>query len=277
MNVCRLSDPRTYQITSLSLLLAYGTVCLDFPLGVSAIALTVFGALLAHTVCLRFAAHYHSDWPSAVISALSICLLLRYSHVEFAILTAALAVASKAVLRFGGRHLFNPSALALVLVTLSCDGAWLSPGQWGRTAWWLFAVAGAGLIVVTRARRADISLAFLAAISVSVFIRALWLGDPVAIAIHQLTNGALLLFAFFMISDPRTGPVSRRGRIVFGILIGVAAACYEFTTYHANGPILMLIACTPLVPLLDRVLPNAAPVDAEYRYRPHAPHLALTN
>ena len=257
MNRHRLSDPRTYQIVRLSLLVAYGTLCLGFPLDVWTVAVTLLSALLVHACCLRLTTCYRSEGSSAVISALSICLLLRYSSLEFAILTAALAVASKVLLRFGGAHLFNPSAIALVLITVLCEGAWLSPGQWGRTAWWLLAVSGAGLIVVTRARRADISLAFIAAFSASVIARAVWLGDPIAIAVHQLTNGAVLLFAFFMISDPRTGPVSHWGRVLFGVLVGVAAACYEFATYQANGPILMLIACTPLVPLIDRVLPNS--------------------
>ena len=271
----RLSDPRTYQIVCLSLLVAYGTLCLGFPLDVLTIAVTVLSALLVHACCRRFSEGYRSDWSSAVISALSICLLLRYSYVEFAILTAALAVASKALLRFDGAHLFNPSAIALVLITLLCEGAWLSPGQWGRTAWWLLAVAGAGLIVVTRARRADISLTFIAAFSASVIARTLWLGDPISIAVHQLTNGAVLLFAFFMISDPRSGPVSRRGRVVFGVLVGVAAACYEFATYQANGPITMLVACTPLVPLIDRVWLNSTARNAERCGGPIAPQLSF--
>ena len=36
--------------------------------------------------------------------------------------------------------------------------------------------------------------------------RAFWLGDPLAIPLHQMQSGSLLIFAFFMISDPRTTP-----------------------------------------------------------------------
>ena len=43
-----------------------------------------------------------------------------------------------------------------------------------------------------------------------VFGRSLWLGEPMSIPLHRLQNGALLLFTFFMISDPRTTPI--RGR-----------------------------------------------------------------
>ena len=36
--------------------------------------------------------------------------------------------------------------------------------------------------------------------------RSWWLGEPLAIPLHRLENGALLIFAFFMVSDPKTTP-----------------------------------------------------------------------
>src|SRR2546426_235169 len=80
-------------------------------------------------------------------------------------------------------------------------------------------LASAGGLVVNRAARADVTWAFLAAHTAFLLGRTLWLGDPLAIPLHRLANGALVLFAFFMISDPRTTPDSRPGRILFAILV----------------------------------------------------------
>ena len=82
---------------------------------------------------------------------------------------------------------------------------------------------------------------------------ALWLGDPLNIPLHQLQSGALLIFAFFMISDPKTSPNSARGRIIYGALVACVAYSIQFIFYEPNGPILALIMSAPLVPLIDSV------------------------
>ncbi len=73
----------------------------------------------------------------------------------------------------------------------------------------------------------------------------------------MLTNGSLLLFAFFMISDPRTTPDSRAGRILFAVLVALGAGLVQFVLYRTNGPLWSLAACSLFVPLLDRRLPGA--------------------
>jgi Na+-translocating ferredoxin:NAD+ oxidoreductase RnfD subunit len=83
------------------------------------------------------------------------------------------------------------------------------------------------------------------------FGRSWWLGDPMAIAIHQLSSGAFLIFAFFMISDPKTTPNTSVGRIVYGALVASVAYIIQFVFYEPNGPIIALILSAPLVPLLD--------------------------
>lgn len=86
--------------------------------------------------------------------------------------------------------------------------------------------------------------------------RALWLGDPLTIPLHQIESGALLIFAFFMISDPRTTPDSRTGRVVFALCVVLAGLYVQFGLFKPNGPLWGLIVCGPLVPLLDRLFPG---------------------
>jgi len=206
----------------------------------------------------------------AFISALSLCLLLRTQSLELAVLAALIAIGSKVVLKFRGQHLFNPTAFALVVVTTLFDGAWISPGQWGHTAYLLIAIVGFGSLVSSRASRLDISLMFIAAFAACCFIRALYLGDPLAIPLHQLNSGALLIFAFFMISDPRTTPRSRIGRGLFAVVVAVAAASIEFIYFRPNGAIYALVLCAPLVPIINRYFP-ATPYTWPQRREPLNP------
>src|SRR2546422_5386760 len=54
-------------------------------------------------------------------------------------------------------------------------------------------------------------------------------------SLKQLQSGALLLFTFFMISDPKTTPDSRAGRILFAIIVATGAAYVQFGLYRTNG------------------------------------------
>jgi Na+-translocating ferredoxin:NAD+ oxidoreductase RnfD subunit len=71
---------------------------------------------------------------------------------------------------------------------------------------------------------------------------------------HQLQNGALLVFAFFMISDPKTTPDTRAGRILYSALVAGVAFVIQYVLYQPHGPIFALIATAPLVPVIDYLL-----------------------
>ena len=146
----------------------------------------------------------------------------------FAVLAAIITVASKFVFRFRNKHIFNPTNFGLAACMWLSDTVWVSQGQWGSTAYFGFLMACVGGLVVYRASRSDITYAFLIAYGVILFARALWLGDPVSIPLHQIQNGAFLLFTFFMISDPKTTPDTRFGRVLFACLVAVVAGFFQF-------------------------------------------------
>ena len=112
---------------------------------------------------------------------------------------------------------------------------WVSPGQWGNVAFFAFLMACLGGLVVNRAARSDVTYAFIVFYMALVFGRSLWLGEPMSIPLHRLENGALLLFTFFMISDPRTTPNSRAGRILFALLVACGAWYVQFRLFRTNG------------------------------------------
>ncbi len=250
------ADPRHGQIASLSALLAYGLLWLDFDTGAAQIAVTLGTAVAVQRLGDWWrAAPWLSGLKSALISALSLCLLLRTGDLRWAAAGAAIAVASKFLVRVRGKHVFNPTNGALIALLLATDAAWVSPGQWGTGATFVFALASAGLAVVHRSARSDVTLAFLASYAALLVARSLWLGEPWTIPLHRLESGAFLLFSFFMISDPKTTPDSRPGRVLFAVLVACGAAYVHFGLFRPNGFLWALVLCAPLVPVLDRLLP----------------------
>lgn len=258
-------DPRLYQSAVLAGLLIFGLGILDFDLSLAQVAVTLATAIGGQLACAWLTGlRGDTGVRSALISGLSLCLLLRTDHLLVAAVAALVAVAGKFVVRVGGKHVFNPTNGAIVLllgiatVAPALDlSIWVSPGQWGSTALFLLSMGCLGTIVVTRAARADVTFAFLGSWAALLLYRAWALGDPIAIPLHRLQNGALLLFAFFMISDPKTTPDSRRGRMLFGVLVALGAYYVQFKLFRTNGLLWSLAACSPLVPVIDRLLPGA--------------------
>jgi Na+-transporting NADH:ubiquinone oxidoreductase subunit NqrB len=249
------ADPRLFQILSLASLLAYGMAIRGFDV-TPARALLLLGTVLAtQWTCGRLAGVAFEP-RSALISGLSLCLLLRTNGDALAALTAVLTVASKFLLRVRGKHVFNPTNFGVVGMMLLTGQVWVSPGQWGNVALLAFLIVGLGSVVVNRAARADVTLAFLVFWSGTLLARAWRLGDPLTIPLHQLQSGALLLFAFFMISDPKTTPDSRAGRILFAALVAWGAWYVQFKLFRPNGLLWSLAAVSLLVPLIDRLLPG---------------------
>jgi Na+-transporting NADH:ubiquinone oxidoreductase subunit NqrB len=251
-------DPRLYQIAALSLLLLYGCARLQFDVAAANVGLILCVALATQYLCASCWKLPIFDSRSALISGLSLSLLLRANSVWWFVLAAIASITGKFLFRWNGKHLFNPTNFGLVAMILCSGGnVWVCPGQWGNAAFFGFLLACLGGIVLNRARRADITLAFLATYLALVFGRSFWLGEPMAIPFHRIENGALLIFAFFMISDPRTTPDSRLGRILFAGLVAFGGWYVQYRLFRTNGLLWSLAAFALAVPVIDSLLPAA--------------------
>ena len=247
----RVCDPRYYQIAVLGTLLCCGVFALDFGVrwqNAATITVTALGMQLLFTRWLRLP---HFDPLSPLITSLSLTLLLRADTAMLAACAAGIAISSKFLVRYRSKHVFNPANVAIVLMMLASERVWVSSGQWGSATISALALSCLGILVLTRATRAETTVAFLLAFAAMLFVRAAWLGDPLTIPVHQLQSGALLIFAFFMISDPKTTPDTAPGRVLFGTLVAGIAYVIQFVYYVPNGAILALIIAAPAVPLID--------------------------
>ena len=250
-------DPRHYQIGILSSLIVIGVmgfgVVMPWWHALSCIGSAVFTQFLGD----RFVKN-RFDIRSPLITSLSLTLLLRTGSIWLSLLAGALAIGSKYLIRCQGKHIFNPANFGIVSVALLFGGAWVSPGQWGTAPLLILWLAGFGILVTTKAKSWDLTVFFLATYAALIFARTLWLGDPFAIPLHQLQNGALLLFACFMISDPKTTPNARKGRFLYAALVACTGFVLHVFFYQSAGFIIALILTAPLVPAFDVFFPAKA-------------------
>ncbi len=252
-------DPRHYQIAVLSLLLAFGVALRAFDIAPVQIAATIAAALFAQFLGAVMTAS-RFDPRSALITALSLSLLLRADAIAPLVIAALIGVGSKYMLRFDHKHVFNPANAGIVALLLLSEGllpdaAWTTPGQWGTALWFAMLLAGAGMFVTYRAARIDVPLIFLGVLAALTFLRAIWLGDPLAIPLLRLQNGALILFAFFMISDPKTTPDGTGARAIFAASAAVIAYILTYHFYIADGLFYALAIVCIMRPVLERLDP----------------------
>ena len=252
-------DPRYFQVIFQAIFLSYGILILNWDANWQHYLISIAGCLFfqysADSIKTKrfLKADEFDRWGfSVLISAMSLCLLLKTNHWYISLLAAFLTVGSKYIFRWKQKHLFNPSAFGIVTTIWLTKNAWLSPGQWGSNAVIFFGVLTLGTIVVTRVQKLDISLAFLLIFIGLLYWRQVYtLGWPLDHFIHSVSTGSLLLFTFFMISDPRTSPNHPVGRIIWAALIAVIAFYLAAFKWKYNTIIWVLVAAGPIVPVLD--------------------------
>ncbi len=260
----RTRDPRDFQIAALSLFLCLGVGTLDWDIGAAQVIVTIAASVATQLLAILITRKKH-EWirnlhslKSALISSLSLCLLLRVDSLWIAALVSVIAISSKFILRVGDKHLFNPTNLAILVAMKLIGHAWISPAQWGNDLTLLFIVMAAGAIVLSRADRLEVSLSFLLSYFVfEVAWNVAYLGWPADFVLHKFTAGSLYLFAFFMITDPKTIPYARVPRIVWTISVGLLAAVLSNIFYMNAAPLWALVFMTPLSPLIDHYFPAA--------------------
>jgi Na+-transporting NADH:ubiquinone oxidoreductase subunit NqrB len=250
-------DPRWLQIGFLSSFLLLGLCVFDFELAWWTPAVILASTCATQWACIKLWKLAPQGYLSPIITGLGLSLLLRADAWWVPPLFASAAIASKFVFRREGRHLFNPTTFGLALAMLTTRHAWCSPSQWGESSAFLAWVAVLGCAVVHKSFRSDISLAFLGAWVLLKLARVLYLGQSMRVLGHQLAFGSLILFAFFMISDPKTTPSHRAGRIAIAVLIAGGGYYLQHALYWNNALIWALMMSAPLTALIDRLLPAA--------------------
>ncbi len=200
---------------------------------------------------------------SAYITGISLALLIkpRADLLWPFALGGFLAIASKYVLQYRGRHLWNPSnfAISLLVIAAPASVAILSH-QWGNdlatnAVIWCF-----GLLIAARVGMLHVTLTYVACFVTLALVRSVIAGGPVLAEIAPLTGPMYQLFIFFMITDPKTTVHTVRGRVIVAAAVAVAETAIRlagdyhvpaFTALYPAPPILALAIVGPLAKALD--------------------------
>ncbi|HET8638047.1 MAG TPA: hypothetical protein VFL96_14460, partial [Acidobacteriaceae bacterium] len=163
---------------------------------------------------------------------------------------AAIAITSKYVLRYKGRHLWNPSnfGICVVLFLLPASSTMLSI-QWGNNLGSLVVIWLLGSVIIWRLRRFHISATYAIAFILLAVLRAYIIHEPVLSEISPITSPEYQLFIFFMITDPKTTVRSRSGQILVVVAVAILEMVFRLNqSVYAElyalfwiGPVAMLI------------------------------------
>jgi Na+-transporting NADH:ubiquinone oxidoreductase subunit NqrB len=171
------------------------------------------------------------------------------------ILAGAASIGSKFLLRYRGKHFFNPSNLGIIVVLLFTSDAWVTPGQWGNDLWLTMIFLAAGGMIVRKVGRWETTGAFLILYALLEASRNLWLGWTWDVYSHKMMSGSLLLFSFFMITDPRAIPDHPRARVFWAMSVAVFTFILRNYFFLSTAPFWALCVLSPLTILLDRIWP----------------------
>jgi enediyne biosynthesis protein E5 len=165
-------------------------------------------------------------WASAYVSGISAGILIRSTEWWPYLIAPMIAITSKYVLRVNGRHLWNPTNLAIAGLVLVAHQTVSTLGiQWGNDLLPMLIIWAAGGFIVYRLGRLHISLTYVAAFFFYAFVRALIthgnipLGNAFFGEIAPITGPMYQLFIFFMITDPKTTTHTKWGQMLVAFLV----------------------------------------------------------
>src|SRR5579875_457721 len=160
---------------------------------------------------------------SAYITGISVGILVRSPAFWPYALCSAIAITSKYVVRWHGRHLWNPSnfAISAMLLLIPEYVATLSI-QWGNTIWPMLIVWILGGLIVYRVKRFHITATYVVSFVILSFARTFFTGHSFLAEVAPITGPMYQLFIFCMITDPRTTVKTRWGQCLVAALVAVA-------------------------------------------------------
>ena len=246
-------DIRLFQLFIMGSLLSIGAFYIDFSIKIEQVLLTVVSGVLTQFLFIKIYKLNNIGYFSVLITCMGLSLLLRSSYLWVHPLICFLAISAKFLVRYNNKHLLNPAMFGVILGVNCLPATWISPGQWGHEFAIIFWLLAAGLFVTGRARTHSITISFLFFYIGLLTIRILYMGYQLPVWLHQFENGSLILFSFFMITDPKTSPDHPTARIIHTFIVALIAFIWQFYFYFTSNLIYALFLSFPLVPILDKI------------------------
>jgi Na+-transporting NADH:ubiquinone oxidoreductase subunit NqrB len=259
-------DARLYQIGFLTSFLLLGFITRDWQLHIEVVLTAIAAALTTQYLCLKLknsrnllvplpkrdsGGSLRSQFYSPMITALGLSVLLRVDHPWAMAFAATIAILSKFLLQFNQKHIFNPANFGIICAILFTHEAWVSPGQWGESMWYVVIFLICGGLVLKKVGRWDTTIAFLSFYFAMEAVRNVYLGWTWDVWSHRMMSGSLVMFSFFMITDPRTIPNAKPARIIWTFTIALITFILRNYFFMTTAVFFALFLAAPLTILLD--------------------------
>jgi hypothetical protein len=280
-------DPRLHVAAVIITIHVLGQFGLNFYVTVPQILSAIVTCAVIE-VAITFRARRAFVWPaSAMLTGSGVALILRVpgtpddtwsTHAWYVFAgVAAFSLLTKYAIRYRGSHLFNPSNIGLVIAFVvlgseriePLDFWWAPLNVWTVTAYAVILIGG--LLITTRLGLLGMAVTFWLALAAGVGViaaaghcmTARWAFAPVCGFDYWrviVTSPEVLIFLFFMITDPKTVPAGRVGRVAFGVLVAMASTLLMAPQTDEFGTKVALLAGLVVVcalrPVLERFVPE---------------------
>jgi Na+-transporting NADH:ubiquinone oxidoreductase subunit NqrB len=157
----------------------------------------------------------------------------------YAVFASLWAMAAKYIFTAGRRNIFNPAAFGVALAALALGS---SVSWWiGGSPYLLPPVILGGALIMAKMNVTEMLAAFAAASLTTVAITSP-VGHPLQAAGDIALHSMFFFFGFAMLTEPRTAPLGRLNRILYGVLAGVLFAPeIHFGSWYTTPEIALLI------------------------------------
>ena len=254
----RTIDPKYLIVFLITLVLVVGEARYSILGGYNRLATTLGLCLVTEAWLSWWLRGRVVNLASAYITGISLALLTKpQANIlwPFA-LGAFLAIASKYVLTYRNRHLWNPSNFAISYLVLAAPSSVaILSHQWGNDLRINLVIWAFGLIIASRARVLHVTLTYVACFVVLAIVRNLIVGGPLLAELAPITGPMYQLFVFFMVTDPRTTVSTRRGRMIVVAIVALVESIIRISgdfqlallrPFYVSPPILALAIVGPI-------------------------------
>ncbi|MBB6126491.1 hypothetical protein [Mucilaginibacter lappiensis] len=215
------------------------------------VIISIATSIIAEVLLARLILGTRKNLASAYITGISVGILVRSNMVWPYVIAALLSILSKYVIRYKGRHLWNPSNFGvswlLFMAPLSVAGLGI---QWGNNLLPMAVIWLLGLGIVYRAKRLHVTLTYVTCFVILAYARSLITSDPFLAELAPLTGPMYQLFIFFMITDPGTSVSGKRAQIVVVIIVAIVEFILRLESF-IYAPFYALFLVGPVARFID--------------------------
>lgn len=244
----------------ISLILLAGHLSFGILESYSTVIIAIVASVVTDLVLGRLFFGKWKNLASSYISGISVSILIRSMFIWPYIITAMISITSKYVLRYKGKHIWNPSnfGISWMLFTAPYSVAGLSI-QWGNNIWPMMVIWVLGTVIVYRAKKFHVTFTYVISFVFFAFIRSYLTGDAFLAEVAPLTGPMYQLFIFFMITDPPTGVKSKKGQILVAFLIALVEFVLRMNQL-IYAPFYALFLVGPIAKFIDLRKESGTPV-----------------